>query len=153
MDNKEMRMELQKKLNKIQTTLKAPKNQFNDFGKYKYRNCEDILNAVKPLLDGCILTINDNIHLVGDRFYVEATATISFEKEEISTNAFAREPAVQKGMNEAQITGATSSYARKYALDGLFCIDDTRDNDTKTIKKTSTVTLTKKGTVKNELTI
>ena len=119
-----------KKLNKIQTELKAPKSQLNSFGKYKYRNCEDILEAVKPFLDGCTLTLNDEIVMIGDRYYVKATATIKDGEESVSVSAFAREGENKKGMDDSQLTGATSSYARKYALNGLFCIDDTKDSDT-----------------------
>ena len=120
-----------KKLSQIQAELKAPKNQRNTFGNYNYRNCEDILEAVKPLLKefDISLTITDEIVLVGDRFYVKATAKISDGTNEISTTAFAREAETKKGMDEAQITGSASSYARKYALNGLFCIDDTKDAD------------------------
>ena len=121
-----------KELVKIQTQLKAPKGQFNSFGKYKYRSLEDITESVKPLLaeTGCTLTINDQIELIGDRFYVKATATIAnSEGNQISVSAYAREPFEKKGMDSAQVTGATSSYARKYALNGLFAIDDTKDAD------------------------
>lgn len=118
------------KLNKIQKELKAPKGQYNNFGKYKYRSCEDILEAVKPLLDGVILTVNDDIVLIGDRYYVKATATITDGKNNITNTAFARESLNKKGMDESQITGTASSYARKYALNGLFLIDDTKDADT-----------------------
>jgi len=121
---------LQQKLNKIQQELKAPKNQKNSFGKYNYRSCEDILEAVKPLLDGAILIVSDKIVNIGDRYYVEATASLSEGNEVIETTAYAREAETKKGMDEAQITGATSSYARKYALNGLFAIDDTKDADT-----------------------
>ena len=119
------------KLIEIQAELKAPKNQKNTFGKYNYRSCEDILEAVKPLLKnhGCTLTISDEIVLVGTRVYVKATVTIKDGKVTESANGFAREPESQKGMNEAQITGSASSYARKYALNGLFLIDDTKDAD------------------------
>jgi len=117
------------KLAKIQATLKAPKGQTNSFGNYKYRSCEDILTAVKPLLDGCILTISDEIVAIVDRVYVKATATISDGEQYRETTAFAREASEKKGMDAAQITGSASSYARKYALNGLFCIDDTRDAD------------------------
>lgn len=116
----------------IQSGLKAPKNQRNTFGNYNYRNCEDILEAVKPLLakNNCILKLTDDIVLIGDRFYVKATATISnCEGKSESVTAFARESLDKKGMDASQITGATSSYARKYALNGLFCIDDTKDAD------------------------
>ena len=119
------------KLIKIQSELKAPKNQTNTFGKYKYRSCEDILEAVKPLCheNGLALTITDEIIEVGGRIYVKATATISDGNDSLSVSAWAREALEQKGMADAQLTGATSSYARKYALNGLFCIDDTKDAD------------------------
>jgi tagatose-1,6-bisphosphate aldolase non-catalytic subunit AgaZ/GatZ len=120
-----------KKLNEIQQTLKAPKNQVNKFGNYKYRSCEDILEAVKPLLGEAVLTINDEIVLIGDRYYVKATATIKEGEEKASVSAYAREGLMKKGMDESQITGSSSSYARKYALNGLFLIDDTKDADTK----------------------
>lgn len=117
------------KLAKIQLELKAPKNQFNKFGGYKYRNCEDILEAVKPLLDGAILTVTDEIVLIGNRYYVRATATFRDGDFVQTTTSYAREAESKKGMDEAQLTGATSSYARKYALNGLFCIDDNKDAD------------------------
>jgi len=116
-------------LNKIQKELKAPKNQFNSFGKYNYRNCEDILEAVKPLLGEAVLTISDEVVNIGNHNYVKATATLKHGDEVESTTAFAREAEEQKGMNDSQLTGSTSSYARKYALNGLFCIDDTKDSD------------------------
>lgn len=118
------------KLNEIQKALKAPKNQYNSFGKYKYRNCEDILEAVKPLLGDSTLYISDEIVEIGGRVYVKATATFNDGKEVIKVSAFARESEIKKGMDDSQITGATSSYARKYALNGLFLIDDTKDADT-----------------------
>ena len=118
------------KLAKIQVELKAPKNQMNDFGKYKYRSCEDILEAVKPLLDGAILTLSDEMVEVGGRVYVKATALFVDGKYEKATTAFAREPEDRKGMDASQITGTASSYARKYAVNGLFLIDDTKDADT-----------------------
>ena len=120
-----------KQLVEIQNELKAPKSQFNKFGGYKYRNAEDILEAVKPLLfkHKCTLTISDDIVCAGDRIYVKATAVISNGADSISVSAFAREPEAQKGMSESQITGASSSYARKYALNGMFAIDDTKDSD------------------------
>lgn len=120
-----------KQLVEIQNELKAPKSQFNKFGGYKYRNAEDILEAVKPLLfkHKCTLTISDDIVCAGDRIYVKATAIISNGADSISVSAFAREPEAQKGMSESQITGASSSYARKYALNGMFAIDDTKDSD------------------------
>lgn len=116
----------------IQSELKAPKGQYNSFGKYNYRSCEDILEGVKPLLakHGLVLTIQDGIELIGDRYYVKATATITNGKESISTSAYARESLDKKGMDASQVTGATSSYARKYALNGLLAIDDTKDADT-----------------------
>lgn len=116
----------------VQRDLKAPKSQYNKFGKYYYRNAEDILNSAKPLLadKGLVLTITDEIILVGERYYVKATATITDGEQSISTNALAREDNTQKGMADSQVTGSTSSYARKYALNGLFCIDDTKDADT-----------------------
>ena len=117
-------------LNEIQQKLKAHKSQTNTFGNYKYRSCEDILEAVKPLLGEAILLLDDDIVLIGDRYYVKATATIKDDKEAISVTAYARESLDKKGMDASQITGATSSYARKYALNGLFCIDDAKDADT-----------------------
>ena len=125
-------MEFIEKIVAIQSELKAPKGQYNSFGKYNYRSCEDILEGVKPLLakHGLVLTIRDGIELIGDRFYVKATATITDGKEQLSTDAYARESADKKGMDASQVTGATSSYARKYALDGLLAIDDTKDADT-----------------------
>lgn len=126
-----MNEELNKKLSKIQSGLKAPKGQYNSFGRYHYRSAEDILEAVKPLLaeHGLTLTIRDNVEQIGDRYYVVAVAAVSDGKDEITATAYAREPQNKKGMDEAQITGATSSYARKYALNGLFAIDDTKDAD------------------------
>lgn len=123
-------MPLIEDLARIQQSLKAPKGQYNSFGKYKYRNCEDILEAVKPLLGSCILTLSDEIVLIGDRFYVEATASINQGMDGISVSAYARESLDKKGMDDSQITGSASSYARKYALNGLFAIDDTKDADT-----------------------
>lgn len=122
-----------KELIAIQSGLKAPKSQFNKFGGYKYRKAEDILEAVKPLLNNqkCTLTITDDIVMVGNRIYVKATATIKNEKGECeTTTGWAREEETKKGMDGSQITGASSSYARKYALNGLFAIDDNADSDT-----------------------
>ena len=116
----------------IQQKLNAPKGQFNKFGGYAYRNCEDILMAVKPLLEetGTTLIITDEIVAVLDRVYVKATATlINAEKEQVSVSAYARESLTRKGMDDSQITGSTSSYSRKYALNGLFLIDDNKDAD------------------------
>jgi hypothetical protein len=117
---------------KIQQELKAPKNQRNNFGNYNYRSCEDILEAVKPLLakHNCLLTLTDKMVEVGGRVYVEATAEFASEGFQTTVKAYAREAESKKGMDDSQITGAASSYARKYALNGLFCIDDTKDADT-----------------------
>ncbi len=118
-------------LAQIQQNLKAPKGQFNKFANFNYRSCEDILEAVKPLLDGHYsLTLSDEVVQVGDRYYLKATVKLCNGKESIGISAFARESLDKKGMDEAQITGAASSYARKYALNGLFAIDDTKDSDT-----------------------
>lgn len=118
----------------LQTELKAPKGQVNKFGGYKYRSCEDILEAAKPLLSkyNMALTVGDDLVNYGDRYYICATATLRDTESEavIQNSAYAREAADKKGMDEAQITGTASSYARKYALNGLFCIDDTKDPDT-----------------------
>jgi hypothetical protein len=121
--------DLTNKLAIIQQKLKAPKGQVNTFGKYKYRSCEDILEAVKPLLGDLVLTISDDIVEVGGRVYVKATVSIYSGSGTLSTTAFARESETKKGMDDSQITGSASSYARKYALNGLFCIDDTKDAD------------------------
>ena len=126
-------MEIYKKLMNIQTKLKAPKSQRNNFGNYNYRSCEDILEAVKPLLDEfkVALTIKDEIVLIGERYYIKATATlIDIDTGDTTeTSAYARESAEKRGMDSSQVTGATSSYARKYALNGLFAIDDNKDAD------------------------
>lgn len=116
-------------LSKIQKEMKAPKSQYNAFGKYKYRSCEDILEAVKPFLNGAVLYISDEMVLIGERYYIKATATLRNGDEAVSVTAYAREEAEKKGMDSSQITGAASSYARKYALNGLFLIDDTKDSD------------------------
>ena len=116
-------------LSRIQQELKAPKNLYNSFGKYSYRNAEGILEAVKPLLNGFALVINDEPVLVGDRFYVKATVTLTDGEESVSAVAYAREDETKKGMDGCQITGACSSYARKYALNALLMIDDAKDSD------------------------
>lgn len=127
------------KLSAIQQELKAPKGQYNSFGKYKYRSCEDILEAVKPICakNRAALTITDEVFQIGGRFYVGAHARLydcdTGEYHEVQ--AFAREPDDKKGMDDSQVTGTASSYARKYALNGLFCIDDTKDADTDEYKK------------------
>lgn len=120
-----------KKVSRVQSELKAPKNQFNRFGNYAYRNAEDILESVKPLLsrEGLVLTISDDIVQVGDRYYVKATATLTDGTNVLTNSALARESESEKGMQASQLTGSTSSYARKYALNGLLCIDDTKDAD------------------------
>ena len=119
-------------LTKIQGELKAPKSKYNSFGKYHYRSCEDILEAVKPILSkyDATMTIHDEMVEVGGRVYVKAVVTFSAGEETRVVTAFAREPDQKKGMDEAQITGTASSYARKYALNGMFLIDDTKDPDT-----------------------
>lgn len=124
-------MTFQQKVVAVQSELKAPKGQYNSFGKYNYRSCEDILEGVKPLLNkyGLYLTIDDAVELIGDRYYIKATATLFDGDNCISTSAYARESLDKKGMDSSQVTGATSSYARKYALNGLLCIDDTKDAD------------------------
>lgn len=117
-------------LSEIQKQLKAPKGQHNSFGGYMYRSCEDIQEAVKPFLpEGVTLVISDDMVAIGERVYVKATATLSNGTEAISANAFAREALAKKGMDEAQVTGSASSYARKYALNGLLLIDDAKDAD------------------------
>lgn len=128
-------MNIYEKLLNVQTALKAPKGQYNSFGKYNYRNCEDILESVKPLCasNKAAVFISDELVSIGDRYYVKATVFfIDTEKEgtPLMVTAYAREEADKKGMDGSQITGASSSYARKYALNGLFCIDDTKDSDT-----------------------
>ena len=126
-------MSVYEKLLKIQGSLKAPKGQYNGFGKYKYRSCEDILEALKPLLveNKAVVTINDSLMQVGERYYVQAVATLIDveDGEKVNVMAYAREALSKKGMDESQVTGATSSYARKYALNGLFAIDDNKDMD------------------------
>lgn len=123
---------LNQRVGDIQHKLKAPKGQYNSFGKYNYRSCEDILEGVKPLLKehNLALLIDDEIVQIGERYYVKATAKITDGREIVSATAYAREPDTKKGMDESQITGATLSYARKYALNALLCIDDTKDADT-----------------------
>ncbi len=118
---------------KIQSSLKAPKNNYNSFGRYKYRSCEDILESCKKILaeNKCYITLNDSIEYIGNRFYIKATASLRREDGTLlaEANAFAREEETKKGMDAAQITGAASSYARKYALCGLLAIDDNKDAD------------------------
>ena len=118
-------------LAKLQSLIKAPKGQFNAFGKYKYRSCEDIVEAVKPIINkaGYHLTLSDEVVEAGGRVYIKATATLSNGTNTYQSTSFAREEETKKGMDAAQITGSASSYARKYALNGLFAIDDTKDSD------------------------
>ena len=121
------------RLMSVQKELKAPKGQYNSFGKYAYRSAEDIVEAAKPLCiaNGLLLTLSDEMKEIGGRIYVQATATVADKDGNvIRTTALAREPQDKKGMDDSQITGAASSYARKYALNGLFAIDDTKDADT-----------------------
>ncbi|AVO28403.1 ERF superfamily protein [Megasphaera elsdenii] len=117
----------------VQALLKAPKSQYNKFGKYAYRSCEDIVEAAKPLLgeQGLTLLMSDDVVLIGDRYYIKATATLidANDGEQVAASALAREPVSRKGMDDSQVTGSSSSYARKYALNGLFCIDDSKDSD------------------------
>lgn len=135
-------MSIYEKLSAIQQELKAPKNQFNSFGGYNYRSCEDILEAVKPITAAhkTVLTLEDLLVNVGGRYYIQATARLhDLESKEVAeATAFAREEETKKGMDGSQVTGASSSYARKYALNGLFCIDDAKDSDfTNTGKETA----------------
>src|SRR5699024_3141159 len=131
---------LQEKIIWVQKELKAPKGQYNNFGKFNYRSCEDILEAVKPLLadEGLQQTISDKIVHVGDRYYIEATVTVTDGENDLSVTALAREAKSKKKMDSSQITGTASSYARKYALNGLWLIDDTKDADTDAYNKKKT---------------
>lgn len=147
----EDKLTLRQKLQKIQLELSVPKNQRNSFGNYNYRSCEDILEALKPLLEkyGCLITIGDKIIQVGERYYVLAQVCLkdADSEAEVFTEALAREEECKKGMDGSQITGASSSYARKYALNGLFGIDDTKDSDTTNVEaKKSTPELVREPT-------
>ena len=123
-------MNINEVLHEIQQKLKAPKNQYNSFGKYNYRSCEDILEAVKPLLpEGYVILLSDRMVNIGQHNYIEATATLQNSESSTEVTAYAKEAESQKGMNDSQLTGSTSSYARKYALNGLLLIDDTKDSD------------------------
>ena len=126
-------MNIYEKLKEVQNELKAPKSKYNSFGKYNYRSCEDILEAVKPILKAkrLAMTVKDDVFNIGDRFYIMATVTVfdCESEEKVTTTAYAREDADKKGMDGSQITGSSSSYARKYALNGMFAIDDTKDAD------------------------
>ncbi len=157
-------MSIYNKLFEIQQKLKAPKGQYNKFGNYAFRSCEDILEAVKPLLmeQKAIVTISDELVLIGQRYYIKATASLMDIEtgEQVKNEAYAREDENKKGMDLSQITGASSSYARKYALNGLFCIDDNKDSDTtntsekeekqeKQVSQTNTTTKRKKPCCEN----
>ena len=122
-------MKIYEQLAKIQQGLKAPKNLYNSFGKYAYRNAEGILESVKPLLGGMALIINDEPVMIGERYYIKATVTLTDGTESVSAVAYAREDSEKKGMDGCQLTGACSSYARKYALNALLMIDDSKDSD------------------------
>lgn len=119
------------KLIEVQKLLKAPKNQYNSFGEYHYRSCEDILEAVKPLLAerGLLMTITDSVELIGYRYYIKATVKVTDGTQTYEVSAYARETLERKKMDDAQLTGAASTYARKYALNGMYCIDDAKDAD------------------------
>ena len=142
--------ELQERLLKVQTELKAPKNQRNNFGKYNYRSCEDILEAVKPLLakHGLLITIADQVHEAGSYMYIESTVVVSYENERIASTAQAGIDPNRKGMDIAQSFGSSSSYARKYALNGMFLIDDTKDADATNTHGQSTESKAKKKLTK-----
>lgn len=129
--------EINKKLMAVQQELKAPKSQYNEFNKFNYRNAEDILEAVKPILaaQGLTLVLSDEMQYIGQRYYIKATATLSDGEDEITATAYAREDESRAGMSESQVTGCSSSYARKYCLNGLFCIDDGKDSDSFNNKK------------------
>ena len=141
--------DIQSALSEIQLKFNAPKNQYNKFGKYAYRSCEDILEGLKKVLGSCSVTINDDIQMVGDRIYVKATATLHLGSESVSVSAFAREEENKKGMDSAQLTGSTSSYARKYALNGLFLIDDNKDADSNEVKSQTASAPAKSQEVQN----
>lgn len=147
-------MNIHEKLQQVQSDLKAPKNQYNKFGGYNYRNCEDIQEAVKPLLKAvkAALVVGDELVLIGDRYYIKATARfIDCESgETVENTAYAREEQEKKGMDVSQVTGSTSSYARKYALNGLFCIDDVKDADNQNNASGGTGKGTSKGSRKND---
>lgn len=125
-------MSIYKELARIQKDLKAPKSQYNKHGKFYFRNKEDILEGLKQHLNGLTVVVRDEMIMLGDRFYVKSTATLSDGENEVSSTAFAREAFEQKGMQAAQLSGSTSSYAGKYALNGLFALDDSRDPDSQT---------------------
>lgn len=150
-DKKTTSKSLDELLVEVQTELKAPKGLRNTFGNYNYRSTESILESVKPLLSdrGLLLTISDQLEVLGDRYYVKAEARLSKGGDVITVSAFAREEEVKKGMDSSQVTGATSSYARKYALNGLFLIDDTKDPDSDEYQGKSTKTATTSAPIKS----
>ena len=153
MESKTTTMTIYEKLAKVQNELKAPKSQHNSFGNYNYRSCEDIVESVKPILAkyGLLLNLKDDLEQIGERIYIKATATIiDFDGNKITASAFAREPFELKGMSDSQVTGTASSYARKYALNGLLAIDDTKDADTDAFKK-QTTNVIKTADVKKEI--
>lgn len=149
-------MNIYQKLTQVQHELKAPKNQRNNFGNYNYRSCEDILEGVKPLLlkHGLSMTINDEVVVIGNRYYLRATVTVTnidAPEEVLKVEALAREEESKKGMDGSQVTGASSSYARKYALNGMFAIDDTKDADTKSPEDNTTPKSTVKTPPKTQV--
>lgn len=146
-NSKVKKTEINKKLADIQQKLKAPKSQLNEFGGFHYRSCEDILEAVKPLLGDLTLITRDEIVQMGERYYVKATATLSDGEDQIDVSALARESETKTGMDTSQITGSSSSYARKYALSGLLALDDTADADTKN-NTSKPIAITVKDTTK-----
>ena len=137
---------LQEKLSRVQQRLKAPKSQYNEFSNFNYRSAEDIFEAVKPILadEGLVLTVSDEMVCIGERYYIKATATLSDGEDSISVSSYAREDESRPGMSESQVTGCCSSYARKYALNGLFCIDDGKDSDSFDNRTTKPAPKTKK---------
>lgn len=135
-------MKIYTELNRIQKEIKAPKSQRNSFGNYNYRSAEDILEAYKKVASNTTLIVQDELVQIGERYYVKAVATLFLDGESINATAFAREAESKKGMDESQITGATSSYARKYAMNALFAIDDTKDADTHDNSKSETPKIT-----------
>lgn len=148
-------MAIYEKLLNIQSELKAPKNQTNNFGRYNYRSCEDILEAVKPILkkEKCVVIVNDEIEHVDNRFYVKATVSlVDVESGEIiASSAYAREEENKKGMDSSQVTGASSSYARKYALNGLFAIDDTKDSDVTNSREENESSASQQSLIKQQI--
>jgi len=135
---------LRQELVRIQQTVKAPKGKYNAFGKFKYRSCEDIIEALKPLLGACTVVLDDELIMVGDRYYIKAKAVLAYGSETLSAHGYGREQKEKKGMDEAQITGSASSYARKYALNGLFLIDDGDEIDAKDGEEKPKITEPKK---------